>query len=338
MSNMPIMLGLEGYPVFTGADFEQASAMVSGIINPHKAWMKSVDRSRLNVRFFASQQGAVTFSYLRYGTEVEISAPDPASCYCLMLPVDGSALVQCGGERILTSSTLASVPSPGAPLRMTWSADAALAIVRIEREAVEEHLRGLVHGPLTVPLETKLSLDFGGPRGSRWRSVFELLRADAAQRQMDPSGLSTRASASVVNELVLNALLLWHPNNYWERLERHDRPARAPYVRHAIDFAREHLGEPITVAMMAQHAGVSIRALQAGFTRDVGCSPSEYVRDIRLDEVRRELIQSDLANPRVTDIALKWGFSHVGRFAHTYHQRFGELPSETLRSRLRTHS
>ncbi len=34
----------------------------------------------------------------------------------------------------------------------------------------------------------------------------------------------------------------------------------------------------------------------------------------------------------MTDIATKWGFGHLGRFAAAYRARFGESPSHTLRS------
>jgi len=33
----------------------------------------------------------------------------------------------------------------------------------------------------------------------------------------------------------------------------------------------------------------------------------------------------------VTDVALKWGFNHLGRFSGFYTRQFGEAPSETLR-------
>lgn len=332
MDESSTVFGVGSRPVFEGADFEQATTAVSGVINPHLAWIRSEDREHLDIRLFAAQQGPLTVSYLRYGTTVEIAAPDPASCYCIMVPLEGSSLIQCGRDQLRASASVASVPAPTQPLRMVWSADAQHMIVRVERKAVDDHLRALIHGPLTNALETELALDLDGPQGTRWRAVLDLVRADAAQQALDQSGLGTRTSSSVVNELVLNALLLWHPNNYSERLERKDRPARAPYVRQAIEYARAHLGDPITVSFLADQTGVSIRALQAGFARDVGCSPSEYVRDLRLDEVRRELSESEPGDVRVTDIALKWGFSHVGRFARTYHQRFGELPSVTVRS------
>ena len=33
----------------------------------------------------------------------------------------------------------------------------------------------------------------------------------------------------------------------------------------------------------------------------------------------------------VTEIAMSWGFSHMGRFSVEYRKRFGEPPSDTLR-------
>jgi AraC-like DNA-binding protein len=37
-------------------------------------------------------------------------------------------------------------------------------------------------------------------------------------------------------------------------------------------------------------------------------------------------------NLSVTDVAFKWGFTHLGRFSQEYKRRYGELPSSTRRS------
>jgi AraC-like DNA-binding protein len=58
------------------------------------------------------------------------------------------------------------------------------------------------------------------------------------------------------------------------------------------------------------------------------------VRGVRLDRVRDELAADDpLAS--VTDVALRWGFSHTGRFAADYRRRFGMSPSADLGRRAR---
>jgi AraC family ethanolamine operon transcriptional activator len=56
---------------------------------------------------------------------------------------------------------------------------------------------------------------------------------------------------------------------------------------------------------------------------------------MRLNRVRRELISRH--EETVGDVAARWGFWHLSRFAADYRQHFGELPSAT-RSRAVTRS
>lgn len=56
-----------------------------------------------------------------------------------------------------------------------------------------------------------------------------------------------------------------------------------------------------------------------------------YLKDIRLQLVHHELKNRDPSKASVTDLALKYGFSHFGNFAAGYRERFGELPNETLK-------
>jgi AraC-like DNA-binding protein len=53
-----------------------------------------------------------------------------------------------------------------------------------------------------------------------------------------------------------------------------------------------------------------------------------YMRNARLGRVREALLRSDAAGT-VTEIAMMWGFRHLGRFSVEYKRHFGESPSET---------
>ena len=55
------------------------------------------------------------------------------------------------------------------------------------------------------------------------------------------------------------------------------------------------------------------------------------LRAIRLEGARDDLRRSSASGDSVTDVALRWGFGHLGRFARDYAEQFGELPSQTLR-------
>jgi transcriptional regulator GlxA family with amidase domain len=57
-----------------------------------------------------------------------------------------------------------------------------------------------------------------------------------------------------------------------------------------------------------------------------------YLRNAGLDRVREELRRAS-AEESVTAIAMNWRFSHMGWFSRQYRDRFGESPSQTLRSR-----
>ena len=60
-----------------------------------------------------------------------------------------------------------------------------------------------------------------------------------------------------------------------------------------------------------------------------------YLRQVRLGRAHLDLRIADPARGSVADIAGRWGFTHLGRFAATYRERYGCPPSQTLRSSAR---
>ncbi|WP_413784026.1 helix-turn-helix domain-containing protein [Rathayibacter tanaceti] len=60
-------------------------------------------------------------------------------------------------------------------------------------------------------------------------------------------------------------------------------------------------------------------------------SPSVYLRDVRLDRARSDLVAGDPCSTTVAAVAREWGFGNLGRFASAYQVRFDEKPSHTLR-------
>ena len=65
----------------------------------------------------------------------------------------------------------------------------------------------------------------------------------------------------------------------------------------------------------------------------MGLSPKAYLKARRLNAVRRELLRDETAVGTIFDRASSWGFWHMGQFGRDYKAMFGELPSETLKSK-----
>lgn len=101
-------------------------------------------------------------------------------------------------------------------------------------------------------------------------------------------------------------------------------------MRRVIDYLHCYCNDVPTIPELCQIADLSERSLQYGFKEYLGVTPIRYLRLLRLNNVRRELLISHPKQNRVVDVALNWGFIELGRFSGEYRQLFQELPSTTL--------
>lgn len=106
---------------------------------------------------------------------------------------------------------------------------------------------------------------------------------------------------------------------------------RCQVVRQAVDYAMSNPSEPITVADLCSQLNISRRMLNYCFQDVLATNPVTYLRSLRLNGVRRALRLPLPPGQQIRDIAYKWGFWHLPRFAAEYRALFGELPSETVR-------
>jgi AraC-like DNA-binding protein len=170
-------------------------------------------------------------------------------------------------------------------------------------------------------------IDFSNERGEVIRDLLSAIARDLA---------SVQPSSALASQLMSEALLrlLFEPLlNGADHPASRVSPSIAPRaVKQAIDYMRANVGEPLRIRDVADACCVTPRTLENGFRDFKGTTPIAYLRWLRLEAVRRELlaIGSDV---RISEIARRWGFVDMGRFAERYRRAYGELPSETVRKR-----
>lgn len=111
---------------------------------------------------------------------------------------------------------------------------------------------------------------------------------------------------------------------------------RSHLVQQADEYMQTHMDEPLTLMDLCQALSTSSRALCYGFQEIFGISPMAYLKAQRLQSAHRALKTANPEEISITEVASQFGFYHLGYFAQDYKQMFGELPSETLRIRLRS--
>ena len=245
-----------------------------------------------------------------------------------MMPLAGSSDIWCGDAAIRSTPDMASVVSPTLPLRMRSQDDADQIMVRIDRSLLERQCAQHLGHELRRPIEFALGMDLSSPGGLSWCGLVRYLVSELDRENNVFTSPLTRVH---VEQLVIATLLLAQPHRYRDELTRPARSIAPAFVRRVEEYIAAHADEPLTIGDLAAHAGISTSALFAGFRDFRDTSPMSHLKRIRLQRVREALQSSGSGDATVTEVALRWGFRHLGRFASDYKRWFGESPSETLK-------
>jgi AraC family ethanolamine operon transcriptional activator len=115
--------------------------------------------------------------------------------------------------------------------------------------------------------------------------------------------------------------------------ERDEQPrGGAKLVRDVEDYVYGlETDRPVHISELCCHLAVSRRTLHRAFQHTLGMGPLAYLRLTRLSAAHNALLKTAPANVSVTQAALDYGFTDLGRFATSYRKMFGEVPSQTRR-------
>jgi AraC-like DNA-binding protein len=274
------------------------------------------------------QLGPLTVGELSFGSTVSLISDD-LDAYHLTLPTAGTVRTRHAGHEVLAGANRAVVFGPGGVVDTLHEAGSAELDIKIERAALEDELATLlgrrVRGPIRLPPSASMT---DGPLRS-WGRIVRML-----QDEIDRPGTLVRQPliAEHVRSMIMTGLLLSLPHEWSEELAAPGRAGPPRTIRRAVDAMHDEPDRAYAVGDLARIAGISVRSLQEGFQRYVGCAPMVYLQRIRLNRAHELLRDADPARVTVSAVAHSCGFSHLGRFAAAYRQRFGASPSETLRN------
>ncbi|MBV7292948.1 AraC family transcriptional regulator [Corynebacterium sp. TAE3-ERU16] len=289
---------------------------------PHDLIVRSpvlTENSRLAGRTF----NAVTLIGLKWGAAVRIDTAHPGG-YALNIPLRGTLTAYHRGGILRSGTNQGILCPPDTDISFPdWGSEVSMLGVRID-EGYLHHQAELAG--IRCP-ETPVTVDLGSGVGRSWREfIGTLLPENTADGHLGQHPLVARhLSATIASGLV--AVLAAAPADPQKNTCSDRR------IMTAIDALESDPARPWTIAEIAATANVSVRTLQKHFKEATGVSPTEYLRNLRLDLVNDDLHATSWGSGvTVTDVAVSWGFTHMGRFSAAYRRRFGEPPSATIRS------
>ncbi|MFI6788334.1 GlxA family transcriptional regulator [Nonomuraea sp. NPDC050383] len=175
----------------------------------------------------------------------------------------------------------------------------------------------------------------------RFAATFPRVRMDAGVLFVDDGDVLTSAGASSGVDLCLHLLRRDHGSEVANQVARScvvppwRDGGQAQYIEHPVPepstagtaptraWALSRLGEPLQLADLARHAGMSRRTFTRRFREEVGTSPGQWLTRQRIELARRLLETSDLPMDGVADRA---GFGTAASFRRHLHAALGVSP------------
>ncbi|PNG45390.1 AraC family transcriptional regulator [Pseudomonas asplenii] len=263
----------------------------------------------------------VSFRRMHYHGDFTVAFPDPQDEITFVIPTAGKIVFNHATESIGVSHVGLAIDK--ADIRsMRFLDDHAHHGMSINRLQLTERLSALLDKPILQKIVFEPSVDLNSAAFQGIKALIDL----ATGTEFDLLLNSGTLMPSRLREMLIDAVLEAWPHNFSEALRRPTAMVAPRHVKLAVEFIQAHPEQLVSGVDLARLSHVSQRALQEGFRRFVGMSIVAYQRQVRLERAYAVLKQRDSGS--VTEVALRFGFSNVGRFCRYFQGAYGVSPAE----------
>ncbi len=323
----PARYPLQDYTAVQTQHLDEAREVTARLLQSEHTLELVGGTAELDMRMHFFPVGSCDLSFFRYGGPLHLHVEQPFEWYMVHLPLSGPAPVTILEGNVHSMPGTGAVISAGPFMDMDFGPDTNRLVVRFQENRLKEHLAAFLGHEIRERIVFKIPFPLNSP-GAR---AFQSLTSELLQKIDDNASLlQSPVVADQYEQLLMSVLLESQYHNYWDELHDDASPAAPYYVKRALSYLHEHADEAITMETLVEQSGVSARSLYAGFRNFQNASPMAVLKSERLHRARADLLAADPAHITVTEIATKWHFFHLGRFAADYRKAFGEAPSATL--------
>lgn len=312
--------------VFETRSVSAAQHYMSGIFRSHDLSV-SPSRASLQMRHEAIRSGRASLHWLKYGAPVSMSAPEMNRFYLFQFVLAGACEIRHRGQSAAVRKAHSYVVDPSGPLAKTWDRDCEQLIVKVDRHLFE----GFASRELGIDVNGRFNFDFDVlPVAAGPRCIIEIANTIRSDARLALNCLSHTRVSGHLDVAMMALLLASFPHRYRDVYDRSSQACAPHYVHRAENYIRAHLRDAISIDDLVAVTNVSVRSLFNGFRQFRNQTPMGYLKALRLDLARDELMSAHPYEMSVTAVALSCGFTHMSKFSQDFTVRFGERPSALL--------
>ena len=304
--------------VFQGVHPEEVSAFVNQHIGGHSLDLLGGENHVASLSF--GEFAGFGLSKISYGNPVRVKTPALDDIYHFQVVTRGECRWRQGNENLQVRCGQALMINPDEAIDLEYSQECVKVIIKVPAALMKS-----AYSSSAYPTKQPVRFDRTPVNMRLCPSLTNLLEAvfsefeESDDKNFGPISLSYR-------DIILKKLLNVFPNNL--SVLDNVQPI-SPSMKRIILYIEEHVKEDIGLETLSQVSSMSVRSIYNAFSRTFSTTPKSYVKSVKLKRLRRDLLQRRCRN--ITEGALDYGFSHLGRFSADYRKLFGELPSDTMR-------
>ncbi|CAI8862815.1 XylDLEGF operon transcriptional activator 3 [Pseudomonas chlororaphis] len=306
--------------VFAQADPYAVSGYVNQHVGSHCIRLPNAGspQASLNHRQFAS----LDLCSLSYGGSVRVTSPALETIYHLQVLLRGHCLWRGHRQEHYFAPGELLLINPDDPVDLTYSDDCEKFIIKVPTrllESVCQEQRWLYPGQGVRFVGNRYQLD-------ELEGFINLL--SVVCREAEAVECIPRVQEHYAQIVASKMLSLMKTN-----IRRAGLGSSSATFEAIADYIERNLKQDIGCEELAQQAQMSLRSLYALFERNARTTPMRYIRQKKLERIHACLRDPSCNVRNITELAMDFGFLHLGRFSESYRKQFGELPSDTLRRR-----
>ncbi|HEV7995975.1 MAG TPA: helix-turn-helix transcriptional regulator [Stellaceae bacterium] len=252
----------------------------------------------------------------------------PADMVLMWFPIGGAPSPVWGGVGMRAGEIM--IVGPGQRLHARTAGPCRWGAIWLPVEELIRYGRALTGAPFGVPSGAQ----YRRPAPANGTHLHHLHAAAIRMAQIRPQALVDAEAAHGLEQQLIHALIKCLPAGMEDkRVTATDRCQ--DILSRFEDLLKAQPNRNLHMAEICAALSVSDHLLRSLCLEHLGLGPTAYIRVRRMSLARRDLWRGNHGVASVSGAARRHGFHDGGRFAASYRELFGELPSVTLRRSLR---
>ena len=248
--------------------------------------------------------------------------------YCLTVPIVNACHIKDGNTRREFSRSTAHLLYPDRELNSHHKENCKLLGVTFMLDDLDDMAMKILGSTDALTPLKNCSLSLTSPAGVNLVHYLSHIYGNVLRD--NTAANSELTSAELEDDLITVLLLAMHENQPVAETQQSKREPKCQ-IGLAEDYLLDNLTSPVSRTRLAEVSGASIRSLSRAFVQKHGVGPMQFLKERRLESVRMELLNARPENAKVSDIALRYGFTELGKFSLFYKSVYKEKPSDTLK-------